>query len=73
MDKLFYANVVKIIDAASERGAWKGPELEGISAIRKMSLEQVKKLEQEESIDNEKTTNKEDTQVASITKVIGED
>lgn len=72
MDKQFYVNIVRIIDAGSERGAWRGPELEGVAVIRKTAIAQAKKLE-EESSDNEKTTNKEDTQVASITKVIGED
>jgi len=73
MDKQFYVNIVRIIDAGSERGAWRGPELEGVSVIRKTAIAQAKKLEEEESSNNEKTTNKEDTQVASITKVIGED
>jgi len=73
MDKQFYVNIVRIIDVGSERGAWRGPELEGVAVMRKTAIAQAKKLEEEESFDNEKTTNKEDTQVASITKVIGED
>ena len=48
MEQQYFINVLQIIDAATERGTWKGGEIESISALRKMTMQKVK--DQVESI-----------------------
>jgi len=56
--------VLQIIDAATERGTWKGGEIESISALRKMTMQKVKEMSE--------ASQQEEAQVESITKKIGE-
>ena len=65
MEQQYFINVLQIIDAATERGAWKGPEIESISALRKMTMQKVKEM-------SEASQQEEEPQVESITKKIGE-
>lgn len=41
-------NVITIIDVASERGAWKGPELSKIGSVREKFVEVITALSPEE-------------------------
>jgi hypothetical protein len=65
MEQQYFVNVLQIIDASTERGAWKGPEIEGISMLRKQTMDQIKNLA-------EASQQEEEPQVESITKNIGE-
>ena len=64
MEQQYFVNVLQILDAATERGTWKGTEIEGIAAIRKQTMEQIKNLAE--------VSQQEEAQVESITKKIGE-
>jgi len=63
MEQQYFVNVLQILDVATERGAWKGEEIEAIAAIRKQTMEQIKSLAE---------ASQEESQVESITKKIGE-
>ncbi len=65
MEQQYFINIIQILDASVERGTWKGPEIEGIAGLRKQTMEHIKSLA-------EASQQKEDTQVESITKKIGE-
>jgi hypothetical protein len=64
MEQQYFVNVLQILDASVERGTWKGSEIEGIAAIRKQTMEQIKQMAE--------ASQQEETQVESITKKIGE-
>ena len=64
MEQQYFINVLQIIDAATERGTWKGPEIEAIAALRKQTMQKVKEMSE--------AAQQEETQVESITKKIGE-
>ncbi len=64
MEQQYFINVLQILDVATERGAWKGEEIEGIAAMRKQTMEQIKNLAEK--------SQEEESQVESITKKIGE-
>ena len=64
MEQQYFVNVLQILDVATERGAWKGAEIEGIALIRKQTMEQIKQMAE--------ASQQEETQVESITKKIGE-
>jgi hypothetical protein len=64
MKQQYFVNVLQILDVATERGAWKGAEIEGIALIRKQTMEEIKNLAD--------TSEQEEPQVKSITKKIGE-
>jgi len=64
MEQQYFVNVLQILDVATERGAWKGAEIEGIAAIRKQTMEQIKQMAE--------ASQQEEAQVESITKKIGE-
>jgi len=64
MEQQYFINVLQIIDAATERGTWKGGEIESISALRKMTLQKIKEMSE--------ASQQEEAQVESITKKIGE-
>ena len=64
MEQQYFVNVLQILDASVERGTWKGPEIEGIAAVRKQTMEQIKQMAE--------ASQQEETQVESITKKIGE-
>jgi hypothetical protein len=44
MEQQYFVNVLQILDASVERGTWKGSEIEGIAAIRKQTMEQIKQM-----------------------------
>jgi hypothetical protein len=64
MEQQYFINMLQILDASVERGTWKGPEIEGIAALRKQTLEQIKQMAE--------ASQQEEAQVESITKKIGE-
>ena len=64
MEQQYFVNVLQILDASVERGTWKGSEIEGIAAIRKQTMEQIKQMAE--------ASQQEEAQVESITKKIGE-
>ena len=64
MEQQYFINMLQILDASVERGTWKGPEIEGIAAVRKQTMEQIKQMAE--------ASQQEETQVESITKKIGE-
>ena len=64
MEQQYFVNVLQILDVATERGAWKGAEIESIALIRKQTLEQIKEMAE--------ASQQEEAQVESITKKIGE-
>ncbi len=65
MEQQYFVNILQIIDAATERGAWKGAEIESISILRKQTIEQIQNLAED-------SQQEEEPQVESITKKIGE-
>jgi hypothetical protein len=65
MEQQYFVNVLQILDVATERGAWKGGEIEAIAMLRKQTMEQIKNLA-------EASQQEEEPQVESITKNIGE-
>ena len=64
MEQQYFVNVLQILDAATERGAWKGAEIEGIAAIRKQTMDHIQSLAE--------ASKKEEPQLESVTKKIGE-
>ncbi len=64
MEQQYFVNVLQIIDISTERGAWKGSEIEGIASIRKQTMDHIQSLAE--------ASEKEETQVESITKKVGE-
>ena len=64
MEQQYFVNVLQILDVATERGAWKGAEIESIAVLRKQTLEQIKEMAE--------ASQQEEAQVESITKKIGE-
>ena len=64
MEDNYFINVLKVLDASIERGAWKGSEIESIATIRKQTMDHIKVLAE--------ASEKEEAQVESITKNIGE-
>jgi len=65
MEQQYFVNVLQILDVATERGAWKGAEIESIALIRKQTMNQIKEMA-------ESSQQEEEPQVESITKNIGE-
>ena len=65
MEQQYFVNVLQILDVATERGAWKGAEIEAIAMLRKQTMEQIKNLV-------ESSQQEDEPQVESITKNIGE-
>ena len=64
MEQQYFVNVLQILDVATERGAWKGAEIEAIAAVRKQTMEQIQKMAEEPE--------KEEPQLESVTKKVGE-
>ena len=64
MEQQYFINVLQILDAATERGAWKGAEIEAIAMLRKQTMDQIKEMAE--------ASQQEEPQVESITKKIGE-
>ena len=65
MEQQYFVNVLQILDVATERGAWKGGEIEAIAMLRKQTMEQIQNLAED-------SQQEEEPQVESITKKIGE-
>ena len=64
MEQQYFINMLQILDTATERGTWKGPEIEAIAMLRKQTMEQIKEMAE--------ASQQEKPQVESITKKIGE-
>jgi hypothetical protein len=65
MEQQYFINMLQILDVATERGAWKGAEIEAVAMLRKQTMEQIKEMA-------ESSQQEEEAQVESITKNIGE-
>ena len=65
MAQQYFINMLQILDVATERGAWKGAEIEAVAMLRKQTMEQIKEMA-------ESSQQEEEAQVESITKNIGE-
>ena len=54
MEENYFVNVLKVLDASIERGTWKGAEIEGVSNLRKLTLQAIKNIaeasQQEEEV-----------------------
>tara|TARA_R100000995_G_C3435336_1_gene100549 strand:+ start:549 stop:755 length:207 start_codon:yes stop_codon:yes gene_type:complete len=54
MENNYFINVLKVLDASIERGTWKGAEIEGVSNLRKLTLQAIKNIaeasQQEEEV-----------------------
>ena len=44
MEQQYFVNVLQILDVATERGAWKGGEIEAIAILRKQTMDQIKEM-----------------------------
>jgi len=64
MEQQYFINMLQILDVATERGAWKGSEIEAIAGLRKQTMEQIKEMAE--------ASQQKEPQVESITKKIGE-
>ena len=55
MEENYFINVLKVLDASVERGAWKGSEIEGVANLRKLTLQGIKNIaeasQQEEEVE----------------------
>ena len=65
MEQQYFVNMRQILDVATERGAWKGAEIEAVAMLRKQTMEQIQTLAED-------SQREEEPQVESITKNIGE-
>jgi len=65
MEQQYFVNMLQILDVATERGAWKGAEIEAVAMLRKQTMEQIQNLAED-------SQREEEPQVESITKNIGE-
>ena len=64
MEQQYFVNILQLIDVSTERGAWKGGEIEAIAILRKQTVEQIQKMAEE--------SEKEEPQLESETKKVGE-
>jgi len=64
MEQQYFVNILQIIDISTERGAWKGGDIEAIAMLRKQTVEQIQKMAEE--------SEKEEPQLESVTKKVGE-
>jgi|TARA_R100000479_G_scaffold80607_1_gene39139 hypothetical protein len=64
MEQQYFVNILQIIDISTERGAWKGGDIEAIAMLRKQTIEQIQKMAEE--------SEKEEPQLESETKKVGE-
>jgi polysaccharide deacetylase 2 family uncharacterized protein YibQ len=64
MEQQYFVNILQLIDVSTERGAWKGGEIEAIAILRKQTVEQIQKMAEE--------SEKEEPQLESVTKKVGE-
>ena len=64
MEQQYFVNILQLIDVSTERGAFKGVEIEGVAMLRKQTMEQIQKMAEE--------SNKEEPQLESVSKKVGE-
>jgi len=64
MEQHYFVNVLQILDVATERGAWKGAEIEAIALVRKQTMDQIKEMAE--------ASQQEEPQLESVTKKVGE-
>ena len=64
MKQQYFVNILQLIDVSTERGAWKGGDIEAIAMLRKQTVEQIQKMAEE--------SEKEEPQLESVTKKVGE-
>jgi len=64
MEQQYFVNILQLIDVSTERGAFKGVEIEGIAMLRKQTMEQIQKMAE--------VSEKEEPQLESVTKKVGE-
>ena len=64
MEENYFINILQLIDVSTERGAFKGVEIEGIAMLRKQTMEQIQKMAEE--------SEREEPQLESVTKKVGE-
>ena len=64
MEENYFINILQLIDVSTERGAFKGVEIEGVAMLRKQTMEQIQKMAEE--------SNKEEPQLESVSKKVGE-
>ena len=64
MEQNYFLNILQLIDVSTERGAFKGVEIEGIAMLRKQTMEQIQKMAE--------VSEKEEPQLESVTKKVGE-
>ena len=64
MEENYFINILQLIDVSTERGAFKGVEIEGIAMLRKQTMEQIQKMAE--------VSEKEEPQLESVTKKVGE-
>ena len=64
MEQQYFVNILQLIDVSTERGAWKGAEIEAIAMLRKQTMEQIQKMAE--------GSEKEEPQLESVTKKVGE-
>jgi len=64
MEQQYFLNVLQILDVATERGAWKGAEIEAIALVRKQTMDQIKEMAE--------ASQQEEPQLESVTKKVGE-
>ena len=69
MEQQYFVNILQLIDISTERGAWKGVEIESIAMLRKQTMEQIQKMAEESE---KEKSNKEESQLESVTKKVGE-
>jgi len=64
MEENYFINILQLIDVSTERGAFKGVEIEGVAMLRKQTMEQIQKMAEE--------SQKEEPQLESVSKKVGE-
>ena len=64
MEQQYFVNILQLIDVSTERGAFKGVEIEGVAMLRKQTMEQIQKMAEE--------SQKEEPQLESVSKKVGE-
>ena len=73
MEENYFVNVLKVLDASIERGTWKGAEIEGVSNLRKITLQAIKNIAEASQQEEEKEEVEEVEEVVEpINKKIGE-
>ena len=73
MEQQYFVNMLQILDVATERGAWKGSEIEGVAHLRKTTLQAIKNIAEASQKKEEKEEVEEVVEVVEpINKKTGE-